>query len=144
VNTCINRKSILPLTSKSSNIFSWLEYFSVRELLNGLNICNMHKSNSSNIITMGSHVWNIVSRNYRYYTMENINISYIFMGGGWEKFGEDHWSMNDIHTGLVDQDYVAYCTGSFENLECWSVPLKSLLRMRLFDRIKHCKLCSSD
>jgi hypothetical protein len=42
-----------------------------------MKICNMYKSNSSNIITMGSHVWNIVSRNYRYYTMENINISYI-------------------------------------------------------------------
>jgi hypothetical protein len=27
-----------------------------RELLNGMNICNMYKSNSSNIITMGSHV----------------------------------------------------------------------------------------
>jgi hypothetical protein len=51
-----DRKTKLPLASKSSNIDSWLGYFSVRELLNGMNICNMYKSNISNIITMGSHV----------------------------------------------------------------------------------------
>jgi hypothetical protein len=41
VNTCINKARKLPLTSKSSNIVSWLGYFSVRELLNGMSEENL-------------------------------------------------------------------------------------------------------